>query len=108
MFDFVIPDKEQQQLQEKLEKLSEVLRKRTREFHETGQFSHLHGQFLSEIEKKNAALRSKIGEAVQSKKSWQFVKAELLRDYEAAINEFMTLGHGAEADAIKKTKASSK
>lgn len=104
MQDFVIPDKEQQQLNEKLEEFAKLLRKRTTEFHEKGHFSDRHGSFMREIEKKNDALRAKISEAAQARNSWSFVKAELLRDYEAAFNEFMTLGDGVDAEELKRTR----
>lgn len=102
MEDFVMPDKEQKQLAEKLEKFAEELRKRTREFHETGRFSDRHHNFVREIEKTNDALRTKISEAAQGRHSWEFVKAELWRDFEAAMNEFRTLGEGVDAEEIKK------
>lgn len=98
-----MPDKEHQDLAERLEKLSEVLRKRTHEFHETGRFSDLQRNFLSDIEKKNDALRAKITQAARKKDSWAFTKAELWRDYEAVFNEFATLNEGVGADAIKKS-----
>lgn len=97
-----MPDKEMQQLNEKLEKLSENLRKRTREFQETGRFSNLHHDFLRDIETKNDALRARISQAAQKKDSWGFVKAELWRDYEAMVNEFSTLNAGVESETIKK------
>lgn len=102
-----MPDKEQQGLEqqdlaEKLEKFSEVLRKRTREFHETGRFSNLQRNFLNNIEKTNESLRAKITQAAREKDSWAFTRAELRRDYEAMINEFVTLNDGVDADALKK------
>ncbi|MCI4679756.1 hypothetical protein K9U39_19255 [Rhodoblastus acidophilus] len=98
-----MPDKEIQQLNEKLEKLTEALRKRTREFQETGSFSDLRRKFANDIEKKNDALRAKISKAAQNKDSWGFVKAELWRDYEAMMNEMSTINASVDSDALKKS-----
>jgi siroheme synthase (precorrin-2 oxidase/ferrochelatase) len=72
-----MPAMEQQELNEKLEKFSETLRKRMKEFKETGRFSDLQRPFLADIEQKNAALRARVSDAAQSRKSWTFAKAEL-------------------------------
>jgi hypothetical protein len=97
-----MPDREIQQLTEKLEKLAENLRKRTREFHETGSFSEVRRNFVKDVEKRNDALRAKIAHAAQNKDSWGFVKAELWRDYEAMFNEFATLNAGVDAESLKR------
>jgi DNA repair exonuclease SbcCD ATPase subunit len=83
-----MPDKEIQQLNEKLEQLAEDLRKRTREFHETGSFAAIRDKFLREIEKENDALRARIDRAAKNRDSWGYVKASLRRDYEAAAHDF--------------------
>jgi hypothetical protein len=100
--DLAMPDKEIQQLTEKLEKLAENLRKRTREFHDTGSFSEVSKNFVRDVEKRNDALRARIARAAQNKDSWGFVKAELWRDYEAAFNEFSTLNAGVNAESLKR------
>jgi hypothetical protein len=97
-----MPEMEQQELNKKLEQFSEMLRKRIKEFHDTGRFADLQRPFLADIEQKNDALRAKVSSAVQSRNSWTFAKAELWRDYEAMINEFVTLEDSAGADARKK------
>ncbi len=83
-----MPDKGIQQLHEKLEQLTEDLRKRTREFHETGSFTAIRDKFLREIEKENDALRARIAQAAKNKDGWAYVKASLWRDYEAAAHDF--------------------
>ncbi len=83
-----MPETEIQQLNEKLEKLAEDLRKRTREFHETGGFTEVRSKFLRQIEKENDALRARIDQAAKSKDCWGYVKASLWRDYEAAAHDF--------------------
>ncbi|HUO54541.1 MAG TPA: hypothetical protein VMU18_07365 [Rhodoblastus sp.] len=97
-----MPDKEIQQLNQKLEEFSAQLSKRTREFKETGSFANVRGNFMSDVEKKNDALRAKISQAARNKDSWGFVKAELWRDYEAMVNEFSTLNAQVDASTIKK------
>jgi chromosome segregation ATPase len=86
--DVAMPDREIEQLNEKLEKLAEDLRKRTREFHETGGFTEVRSKFLRQIEKENDALRARIDQAAKNKDSWGYVKASLWRDYEAAAHDF--------------------
>ncbi|MDI9849117.1 hypothetical protein QM467_13735 [Rhodoblastus sp. 17X3] len=97
-----VSDREEQQLSEKLEELAETLRKRRREFEETGRFSNLQHNFVRGIEKSNDALRAKVAQAARSKGVWALVKAEFWADYEAMVNEFVTLGDSADAEARKK------
>jgi len=82
-----MPDRGIRQLNQKLEKLSEDLRKRTREFHETGGFMEVRRKFLRQIEKENDALRARIVQAAKNKDSWGYVKASLWRDYETAAHD---------------------
>lgn len=95
-------DREQQQLAEQLEKLAETLKKRRREFKETGRFSNLQSQFAKRIEKSNDALRVQVVQAARSRGVWALAKAELWRDYEAMINEFVTLDDVVDAETRKK------
>ena len=97
-----MPDREIQQLNEKLEKLAEDLRKRTREFHETGSFTAIRDTFLREIEKENDALRARIDHAAKNGDGWAYVKASLWRDYEAAAHDFSEFVTLVVAEPVKK------
>jgi hypothetical protein len=93
---------EMDELKQKLDKLGERLRKRTREFQDTGRFSNLHRGFLDEIEKGNDALRAKVESAGRSKDGWEFTKAELWRDYATLVNNVLELDERLDAQTMRK------
>ncbi len=94
---------EKEELKQKLDQLGERLKKRTREFQETGRFSNLHRDFLEEIQKGSDDLRGKVEAAGRSNDAWAYTKAELWRDYGALVSNILELDERIDAEHKRKS-----
>ena len=94
--------REDKELRQRLDELSERLRRRTEEFQTKGEFSENHRVLLDQVRQRSAQLNEKVVEAAQHGTAWEFTKAELWRVYDALANEILHFEQRLDSEARRK------
>jgi len=94
---------EDKELRQRLDGLSERLRRLTEEFQTKGEFSENQRVLIDRVRHQGAELGQKVVDAAQHGTVWEMTKAELWRDYEALVNEVLLFEQGTDSEARRKS-----
>jgi hypothetical protein len=91
-------------LRAKLDDFSRRLRVRTDEFRARGEFSDVHQLLLHRIQQRHDQLAAKLADAEKSPNSVDLIKAECARDFNALLDDFLSMEERFDAEAMKGVK----
>lgn len=88
-------------LRSKLDAFSRRLEARIREFKDRGEFSDTHSAFTEGIRKRHDTIKAKLDSAVDRGATWDLIKYEFERDFNALSEEFTQWERHLDATAMR-------
>ena len=98
---------ESTELQQRIDALADQLRRRTKELQTKGQFSDNDKVLSGQVRQRSAQLDKKVADAARRGAAWEFIKAELLRDYYALVDEILLFEWRLDSEARRHRRPAS-